>query len=602
MLILIVAGGPDKGRIYELADGQDVVLGREDADLQFLDPKVSRRHARLWSEGGRWYLADLDSRHGTHRNQQEIDGVQPLKDGDYIQVGKTVMVLTRASAESLHHADFATASQGRGLTKRTRLALVGGAAAAAAVLLSLGVASVLTARSQGDAIQQRLATLSETETPAQQKLRRDVELALETKREHERRVETMIAAFGPKTDRMLPKLDHILAVLDRQPDVVGPLTALAEAIELDRADDRTDAKLDAALAMLEARGGDAEALAERFRLMLDARPTVDQIAAAVRSEQDNVDTPAVLAAIAEVRDAMPPDPTPALASVAERLDAQPTGETMNAVTAQLTALAQQMRDRRDSELIQSQLDRLIEATRGRNEAEAQRALARAEADPVMGQVLAHVQALAAAEAKQQAQLDEVLASLKQQPYENRAMMDEALALLDLADADTPDTDVAALLEDTMAELRGKAITDADQLRRLIQREVVAAVGRTPGSLGSPASPGRLDTPRRPAADDTRLTKTETAYRLAFETGKKVKIGVVPEVPGSGRTLDPTDAVAAGHESWRDWYLMDDLAHRLRLDTAADRVAGSTRGVSRRVLSMPGDDEAAVSATRSIDGE
>ena len=102
MLILIVAGGPDKGRIHELYDDKEVILGREGADLQFNDPKLSRRHARLWCDGGRWYVEDLNSRHGTHRNHKPIlDELQPLKDGDYLQIGRTVLVVARMSSEHL---------------------------------------------------------------------------------------------------------------------------------------------------------------------------------------------------------------------------------------------------------------------------------------------------------------------------------------------------------------------------------------------------------------------------------------------------------------------------------------------------------------------
>ena len=48
MLIVIVAAGPDKGRIYELDGATPVVIGREGADIRLNDTKVSRRHARLW--------------------------------------------------------------------------------------------------------------------------------------------------------------------------------------------------------------------------------------------------------------------------------------------------------------------------------------------------------------------------------------------------------------------------------------------------------------------------------------------------------------------------------------------------------------------------
>lgn len=621
MLILIVAGGPDKGRIYELFDDRDVILGRDGSDLQFNDVKVSRRHARIWCDGGRWYLQDLESKHGTHRNHQEIDDVQPLKDGDYIQVGRTVMVLARMSAEHLEQATLklpmaaANASM-FGKLKPKHLAVA--TAAAAAVLIGLNVVSLLSANRGTAELESRIAALGQ-ETPTQRELRSEVRLALEAKTQHERHVESMIAAFGPQTDRLLPKLDTILATLDAQPDVAAPLTALAQAIEDRDAGEQLNTKIDSALAMLKDRGGDAEALAEEFRTLLAAQPTVEQIAAAAASNDgqtlavlktiavkldaavassvgaladgsaltgelaelrrlietrpaqdaataqlkpmledvlarvealDAADqTPVVLAAIADVKSAMPADSVEAFA----------------AVNSQLATLAEAMQDRRDSQLIQQQLAQLIESSKDADAA----ALAAAN-DPLLGQLLVQLETLSANDEK----LDTILASLKQQPYDNRAMLDEAFAQLG---ADATQENVATLLDQTMAELRGKSITDADQLRRLIQREVVAAVGR---ANGEPVDRSR---------EDTRLTKTETAYKLAFESGKTVAIGVARDpVTGrrtAGRTLDPAAALAEGHDSWRDWYLMDDLANRMQLQDDAQRVARGQR-VGDRVLSVP----------------
>src|SRR5437764_1205905 len=46
-------------------DGRRIVLGRsKDADLQVVDPNVSRRHAELRQEGATYWLIDLDSTNG----------------------------------------------------------------------------------------------------------------------------------------------------------------------------------------------------------------------------------------------------------------------------------------------------------------------------------------------------------------------------------------------------------------------------------------------------------------------------------------------------------------------------------------------------------
>src|SRR5215475_16188994 len=50
-------------------------------------PTVSRRHAEIRFDGGRWYVADLNSRHGTLLNGQKISRVTEILTGSQIQLG-----------------------------------------------------------------------------------------------------------------------------------------------------------------------------------------------------------------------------------------------------------------------------------------------------------------------------------------------------------------------------------------------------------------------------------------------------------------------------------------------------------------------------------
>ncbi|MEM6256709.1 MAG: FHA domain-containing protein [Planctomycetota bacterium] len=136
MLILIIAGGPDKGRIYELTDGAPIVLGREGDQVKLNDRKVSREHARLWSEGGQWYLKDLGSRHGTFRNHVELDKGQhaKLKDGDYLQIGNTVMVLGRMQANLTERSALLGGSPEPIAVKRSKAPMIAAGIGLAAVL------------------------------------------------------------------------------------------------------------------------------------------------------------------------------------------------------------------------------------------------------------------------------------------------------------------------------------------------------------------------------------------------------------------------------------------------------------------------------------
>ncbi len=104
MLILIVAEGPDKGRIYEWADDQTVIVGRESKDVRLSDGKASRQHARFKCEGGKWYVRDLASRHGTLVNRVRVSGKTPLADGDRVQIAQTQLVVARIPAEQAERA------------------------------------------------------------------------------------------------------------------------------------------------------------------------------------------------------------------------------------------------------------------------------------------------------------------------------------------------------------------------------------------------------------------------------------------------------------------------------------------------------------------
>ena len=77
MLTLLVLQGPDKGRRFELPDGQTLV-GRDSRQLPITDNTVSRRHAELIpTEDGNWVLKDLASGRrpegGSGRNNLAVD-------------------------------------------------------------------------------------------------------------------------------------------------------------------------------------------------------------------------------------------------------------------------------------------------------------------------------------------------------------------------------------------------------------------------------------------------------------------------------------------------------------------------------------------------
>lgn len=71
MAELIVIAGPNPGYRYPLP-GASMTIGRsrerhleEDDYLLLEDPKVSRRHLRVFREQAQWYVEDLNSSNGT---------------------------------------------------------------------------------------------------------------------------------------------------------------------------------------------------------------------------------------------------------------------------------------------------------------------------------------------------------------------------------------------------------------------------------------------------------------------------------------------------------------------------------------------------------
>jgi len=91
VLTLLVLQGPDRGRRFELPDAPALV-GRESRQLPLSDNTVSRRHCELLPNDGEWVVHDLGSSNGTWINGGRVTATAPLKVGDQIRVGRTLMV------------------------------------------------------------------------------------------------------------------------------------------------------------------------------------------------------------------------------------------------------------------------------------------------------------------------------------------------------------------------------------------------------------------------------------------------------------------------------------------------------------------------------
>jgi pilus assembly protein CpaF len=67
--------------------GAAVVLGKNpDCDVVLASPKVSRKHAEIVARDGALFIHDLGSTNGTRLNGKLIEGEQPLRKGDVIEI------------------------------------------------------------------------------------------------------------------------------------------------------------------------------------------------------------------------------------------------------------------------------------------------------------------------------------------------------------------------------------------------------------------------------------------------------------------------------------------------------------------------------------
>jgi hypothetical protein len=92
---LIVTKGSLAGTSVRLAE-QQVTIGRSpDSTLVLDDDYASGRHARLFSQNGRWLVEDLGSTNGTYLDRSKVNGPTPVPLGVPIRIGKTVLELRK---------------------------------------------------------------------------------------------------------------------------------------------------------------------------------------------------------------------------------------------------------------------------------------------------------------------------------------------------------------------------------------------------------------------------------------------------------------------------------------------------------------------------
>ncbi len=87
---LIFHEGPNPGSEIELSQ-DEFFIGRDPlVDLVIPSPSVSRRHARIYRQDGRYRVQDLGSSNKTYVNEELLVSSRELKSGDIIQLGGAI--------------------------------------------------------------------------------------------------------------------------------------------------------------------------------------------------------------------------------------------------------------------------------------------------------------------------------------------------------------------------------------------------------------------------------------------------------------------------------------------------------------------------------
>jgi hypothetical protein len=85
--LVVRAGGGRAGEHFS-PEGERTTIGRSpDCDIFLDDVTVSRKHAVLVQDDGRFTIEDQGSLNGTYVNKRRIES-SPLSDGDELQIGK----------------------------------------------------------------------------------------------------------------------------------------------------------------------------------------------------------------------------------------------------------------------------------------------------------------------------------------------------------------------------------------------------------------------------------------------------------------------------------------------------------------------------------
>lgn len=93
---LVVLEPPDR-RGQEFPLGEELTVGRAGGCGVMIpdDNFVSQLHARVFRRQGDFYVEDLGSTNGTYLNERKVTTAVPMRKGDKLKIGQTIMEVRR---------------------------------------------------------------------------------------------------------------------------------------------------------------------------------------------------------------------------------------------------------------------------------------------------------------------------------------------------------------------------------------------------------------------------------------------------------------------------------------------------------------------------
>ena len=92
---LVVTEGPLRGTTLPLTTSS-ILIGRAPSCTLVLDDDYSSsRHARIFPQGGQWFVEDLGSTNGTFLGTTRVEQPTPVPMGAHVRIGQSVVELQR---------------------------------------------------------------------------------------------------------------------------------------------------------------------------------------------------------------------------------------------------------------------------------------------------------------------------------------------------------------------------------------------------------------------------------------------------------------------------------------------------------------------------